>query len=700
LGELPPPPPRACFGRDDLIEKIVGLTENLEPVALIGAGGIGKTSIALSVLHNDRIVERFGDNRRFIRCNEFPPSRAHFLSRLSEVIGAGVENPKSLTPLRPFLTSKEMFIVLDNAESILDPQGSNAQEIYAVVDELCRFKKLSLCITSRITTVPRHCKRPEIPTLSMESARDIFCSIYGDGGRSNIVNGLLRRLDFHALSTTLLATTASHNAWDNNRLIEEWDTYRAQVLRTDYNESLAATIELSLDSPTFRKLGPDARDLLGVVAFFPQGVDETNLDRLFPTVSNRKNILDKFCVLSLAYRSNGFITTLAPLRDYLSPRDPKSSPILRATKDHYFARLSVVAGPARPGFREARWIKSEDANVEHLLDVFSSIDTSSDDVWDACMHFIKHLYWHKPRETVLRPKIENLPDDHRFKSSCLSTLSMLFELVGNHAERKHLLTHSLALVRERGDETDVALTLRGLSDANRWLGLHKEGIQQVQEALDIFERLGDTMEKARCFNILARLLLDDGQLDSAEDAAFRTIGLIPEKDNEYIHCQSHRNLGNTYRSKGDKGKAIHHFKTALKLASPFDWQDQLFWIHYSLAFLFRDEHEYSDARAHVEQAKSHAAENHYNLGRAMEMQALIWHRQRRFEDTKLEALGALEMFEKLGAAREAKRCRDFLQVVEEGMKASLPVSSSKFPETTLRPPINSHFSAHNTKLNT
>ena len=694
LGEMPPPAPRACFGRDELVEKVVGLAENLEPVALIGAGGIGKTSIALTVLHHKRTQERFGENRRFIRCDQFPASRTHFLARLSKVIGAGVETPEDLTPLRPFLSSNEMLIILDNAESVLDPQATGARDIYAAVDELCQFKTICICITSRITTVPWHCDRPEIPALSMKAACDIFYGIYRNREQSSIVNNLLQRLDFHALSITLLATTASHNGWDYDRLAGEWDARRAQVLQTDYNESLAATIELSLASPTFRSLGSDGRDLLGVIAFFPQGIDEKNLDWLFPTISSRKNVFDKSCALSLTHRSNGFVTMLAPIRDYLSHQDPQSSPLLCMTRDYYFSRLLVDVNPSQPGFGEARWIVLEDVNVEHLLDVFTSIDPNTDGIWRVCYHFIEHLYWHKPRQITLSSKIEGLPDNHHDKQTCLCELSRLFQRIGNHAERKRLLNHTLELERQQGKDFKVAQTLSRLSDVNLHLGLREEGIKQAKEALGIFEQAGETGWQMRCLNDLAFLLVEDGQLDAAEEAASRAINLAQDGGKEFIVCQLHRGLGNIYQSKGEKKKAIHHLEAALAIASPPNWRSELLWIHLDLAGLFRDERQFDDASAHIERAKTHAVNDAYKLGRAAHSQASVWHCQGRLKDAKLEVSHATQIFEELGAVKEAKVCEDLLQKVEQAMKMEIQSTGQQGKRlgTTLHPtPVDFRF---------
>ena len=562
------------------------------------------------------------------------------------------------------MSSKETLIVLDNAETILGLRGTSAQEEYAIVEELSNFSNICLCITSRISTVPPDCETLDIPTLSIKAAQDTFYRIYKHGKRSDPVSSILEQLDFHPLSITLLATVAQHNKWDTGRLTREWERQRTGMLRAQHSRSLATTIELSLTSPTFQALSEDARALLGVTAFFPQGVDEGNLGWLFPIIPDITNIFDTFCILSLTYRSGGFVTMLAPLRDYFCPRDPTSSPLQCTTGDRYFRRLSIEVFPDKPGYEEAQWITSEDTNVEHLLNVFTSINTGSGDIWGTCAYFMEHLYWHKPRLVGLGPKIEGLSDDHPSKPQCLYQLSRLFGLVGNRTERKRLLSDSLEIWRERGDDNQVAQTLERLSDVNRMLHLREEGMQQAKEGLEVYERLGDTAGQANCLNTLAWLLCDNGQLDAAEEAGSRAIGLLLDNGNQFRVCQSHRVLGYIYRDQNKTDKAIHHYETALGIASSFNWHDEMFWNHLNLARLSSDQDRFDDANTHVEHAKSHAANDPYNLGRAMELHSRILYKQRRFEQARSEALGAVEVFEKLGAAQDLARCRIIVGMVD------------------------------------
>jgi len=644
-----------------LIERIVDLAGCLIPIALIGPGGIGKTSIALTVLHHDRIKERFGDDRRFIRCDKFPASLANFLRRLSKAIGAGIENPEDLTPLRACLSSKNILIVLDNAESILDPRGTDAQEIYSTVEELSRFNNICICITSRVSTAPPDCEHVNVPTLSMDAAHDTFYRLYGSDDRSNLVNGILKQLDFHPLSITLLATVARQNQWDLSRLAREWERQRTNILQTEHNTSLAATIELSLASPLFQTLGPDARALLGVVAFFPQGVDEDNLEWLFPTIPNRTTIFNKFCILSLTHRSDGFVTMLAPLRDYFCPKNPMSSPLLCATKEYYFSRMSVSLNPNGPDFVNTQWIKSEDINVEHLLDVFTTIDAGSDGVWRACACFMRHLYWHKNRLVILKSKFEGLPDDHSFKPECLFELSRLFALGGDHEERKRLLTCVLKLEGERGNDYQVARMLRHLADTHGTMELLKEGIKLAKKALETVRWLGDRVGQAQCLTVLARLLRKNEQLDTAEQAAFRAISLFPGEGEEYRLCKTHRILGHIYKSMGETEEAIHHLEVALRIASPFHWHRESFWAHFRLARLFYGECMFYHAEIHIEHAKSHSVNNAIQLAYAMEVLARIWYKQERPDEAESELLRAIALFKKLGFLDNVEGCRKLLQ---------------------------------------
>ena len=119
-----------------------------------------------------------------------------------------------------------------------------------------------------------------------------------------------------------------------------------------------------------------------------------------------------------------------------------------------------------------------------------------------------------------------------------------------------------------------------------------------------------------------------------------------------------------YRSRGRIGKATHHFEIALGIGAPFNWHNDLFGIHCELVELFRDEGRFSDAQTHLEHAKLHVVNNIHHLGRATELQAEVWYGQRRLGEAKSEALRAIDIFNRLGVAKDVERCRKLLRDIE------------------------------------
>ena len=146
---------------------------------------------------------------------------------------------------------------------------------------------------------------------------------------------------------------------------------------------------------------------------------------------------------------------------------------------------------------------------------------------------MRHLDWHKHWPIVLGPKVEGLPDDHPSKPQCLFELSRLFRSAGNHRESKCLLTLTLKLWTERGNELEVAETLRFLAETNRQLLLRQEGISRLKEALEIYERFNNIPGRAFSLQHLAWLLHSDNQLGAAEEAASRAIDLLSDQGEQF-----------------------------------------------------------------------------------------------------------------------------------------------------------------------
>ena len=191
------------------------------------------------------------------------------------------------------------------------------------------------------------------------------------------------------------------------------------------------------------------------------------------------------------------------------------------------------------------------------------------------------------------------------------------------------------------------------------MGLHEEGIGWAREAIEIFERLGDTKKLVECLTVIADLFRGDQKLDAAEEAALRALNLSSGRGWESRLCDSHRVLSYIYQSKGETEKAIHHSETLIGIASVFGWKFHLFRAHVSLSHVFREEGRLEDAQTHVERAKSQA-DSAYQLAYVMTLQGGVFSRQGRFEEAKSELLRAIDAFEKLAATVDVERCREVL----------------------------------------
>jgi len=346
-------------------------------------------------------------------------------------------------------------------------------------------------------------------------------------------------------------------------------------------------------------------------------------------------------------------------------------------KECYFNRLLVDIFPNHPLFKETQWFVTEDVNVEHLLDVFTSVDANSDDIWDVCVGLMRHLFNHKPRLTVLEPKIRGLPDDHHYKPNCLFWLAQLFYTVGNYAECKQLLVHSLELGRAKGCVYIISRALIVLAATNNWLGLYKEGIEQAEEALGIYKQTNHIPSQVLAYQQLSLLFHGNKQLDSAEEAALKAISLLPDEDSPLEVCQCKQVLATIYCSKGMREIGTNYFRAALEIASTFNLHNRLYWIYICLARLLFDQGRFDDAHTHFEHAKLHVVNDMYSLGHVTQLQAQLLCHQHRFEEAKTEALHALSMFEKVGAMDCLEECRTLIDNILHLMGQEVMVSSSK-----------------------
>ncbi|MCC8953264.1 helix-turn-helix transcriptional regulator [Bradyrhizobium sp. Pear77] len=274
-----PPRPLRIIGREADIVALAELLAARRFVTLRGPGGIGKTTLATASAHALR--GRFTDGVRFLDLGSLRDPQ-HVVIALASALGmlvpVGDPSPRLMDSLR----DREMLLVFDSCEHVVDAVARLAEQIYQQAPgvSLLTTSRESLEVAGEVVFALAPLENPpeslsgetdlgkySSTRLFMECAVAAGCSPSLSGAESEMVARICRKLDGVPLAIELVASRLSaHALIEIDELIEgrlrlAWRGRRTAPLR---HQSLSAALDWS-----YELISPAERILLEYLSVFP-----------------------------------------------------------------------------------------------------------------------------------------------------------------------------------------------------------------------------------------------------------------------------------------------------------------------------------------------------------------------------------------------------------------------------------------------
>ncbi|KAG2143110.1 hypothetical protein BD769DRAFT_1772188 [Suillus cothurnatus] len=517
----PPSRPAMLYGRDDLVAELMNLVVNDEHLALIGPGGMGKSSLAKAIINDPLITKRFGDRRFFVTYDGLDPSTITFetfMTRFTRALGIEIAGSDPLRQMSTFLDSASALIVLDNAETFEEASASlTLGDILPAIAEIANIPGVILILTSRSRRNAPDVRwiTKDIPPLDLSSAQTMFFEIYLHTSRSEAeedIKGLLKELDFHPLSINILANAAQQNGWSPSMLLKRWNDRHSKVLDGGKGklQSLSGTMQLSLNSLSVQDLGEDGLRALAIIAFLPQGLNESLASDLLPSLSQIDTICDVLCMQSLVYRQDNFLKMLAPVRHYVRDSLPATdSMCLQEIRGFYYDTISSCSEERN---QYAAIVISDHLNIEHIVAFnLAHVQDGTEETYDICWQFLWCLEKHLPRPTTLTRAISNIVENSsmwKLKASCLSNLGALYDTLSQLVEASQAYQAAEVLYLTAGDPESMGNCLITCADSLRAQGrfIQSQNLLEDLQHSDSWESLSETTKaRAWCYLDIARM---------------------------------------------------------------------------------------------------------------------------------------------------------------------------------------------------
>ncbi len=614
-------------GRDRELEEIKRLLDDAKCrlLTLIGPGGTGKTRLAIQAAAER--LERFPQGVYFVSLATLGSAEL-VASAIADAMNFKFytrENEK--TQLINYLREKEMIIILDNFEHVVEGAGIIAEILNAApgVRIMVTSREL-LNLKGEWVFQVEGLRVPQSPTVEIEGYSAVQLFLYNarriDSDFSlakkeealsvlkicQLVGGLPLGIE---LASSWLRTLSCQEIAEE---IEKSLDFLSTVMRDipERHRSLRAVFDYS-----WNLLNSEERNVLKKISIFRNGFTREAASKITgASLGVLSSLLDK----SLITRNpDARYDVLEMIRQYSFEKiqeDPGQEADLRQKhcryytdllhsydSDVFFTRQHLIMVEIKSDLENHRsaWLSAIADNLPVQIDrALASF---------AVFYEVNGLY--REGEKMYRDALamveanQKADSDQMIAGRLMARLAIFLYRLGRYSEARSMLEISLAICRKSGRKDDIAFALNVMGNVENLLGNYKLARLYYQEGLKLYEELTILWGVQGIYNNLgvldyydenyeaAQLLFDkclricnqagfkkgiatalgnsglvlygQGKYKEAIDAFIESMEIEKEVNNIIGIASSYHNLGLIYSTSGDYAKAKEYYEMALHM---------------------------------------------------------------------------------------------------------------------------------------
>ena len=580
-------------GRQAELAQVRELLAENRLVTLTGAGGVGKTRLAIQFA--GQLSGEFSDGVWYVDLApitdpELVPTTAARAFGLPDQPGSS-----TMATLTRFIADRQMLVILDNCEHLLDASAALAVALL----EAC--SGLTLLATSREPIGVAGEVSWRLPSLSLT---DEAIELFSDRARrarpdfavsddnAAAVTEICRRLDGLPLAIELAAarvralslTEILDTLHDRFRLLTggaRTAVRRQQTLRAsvDWSHNLLSEPERTL----FRRL---AAFLGGFDLDAAQAVTGGDMPR-YQVVDLLTLLVDKSLVLANETGGRTRYRLLETVRHYALEKLGESgeADVVRTRhRDHYTSMAALLDGPSASDYGQR--VEQAETEIDNLRAAFAwSRENGDAELALALASSLSPLWQPRPAEGVgWLDVVLNEADAHHLdiapavRARALADRVLLASNIGWYADLPDQAEEALTIARQLDNP---ALLLRALA-ARGLIGFHSEAAEEYRaEAIGLARKLGDRLRLSHILSIETLVASITGDLIAKRAAAQEGCELAEAIGYRagFIRCRWY--LGLAQLAQGDCAGAVEHFRLASAAAEAGHYAN---FQKYALAF--------------------------------------------------------------------------------------------------------------------